>query len=83
MKIIIRAAMMALSIASIGTAYAGDGDGPVADTQFSEFPGFIAKAPVQHAPATVQNGQGVQTYVTRSDHGTWLFAPSQNGGDNS
>jgi hypothetical protein len=85
MKIMLRAAIAALSIASIGTAYAGDGDGPAANTQFTEIPGVIAQAPVQNAPAvaTAQNGQGLRAYVARSNHGTWLFPPDQNGGSNS
>jgi hypothetical protein len=41
-----------------------------------------AQAPVQNAPAiaTAQNGQAVHTYVTQSNHGTWLFAPYQGNG---
>jgi len=82
MKILIRAAMAALSIASIGSAYAGDGEGPAANTQFTEIPGVVAQAPVQNAPvfANAQNGQALHAYVARSSHGTWLFAPDQNGG---
>lgn len=85
MKIMLRAAFAALGIASIGTAYADGGDGAIANTQFTEIPGVIAQAPVQHAPAvaTAQNGQGIRAYVTRSAQGTWLFAPDQNGGANS
>jgi hypothetical protein len=82
MKIAIRAAIAALSIASIGSAYAGDGEGPAANTQFTEIPGVIAQAPAQNAPvfANAQNGQAVHAYVALSSHGTWLFAPDQNGG---
>lgn len=85
MKIMLRTAIAALSIASIGPAFAGDGDGPAANTFFTELPGVVAQAPVQNAPAiaTARNGQVVQTYVTRSTHGTWLFPPNQNGGANS
>lgn len=46
MKFMIRAALVAMSIGSIGTAYAGDGEGPVANTQFTELPAVIAQAPV-------------------------------------
>ena len=49
MKIMLRAAFAALSIASIGTAYADGGDGPIANTQFTEIPGVIAQAPVRNA----------------------------------
>jgi hypothetical protein len=85
MKIMLRAAIAAISIASIGSAYADSGDGPTANTLFTEIPGVIAQAPVQNAPpvATAQNGQTVHAYVTRSNRGTWLFTPDQNGGSNS
>ena len=65
MKIAIRAAIAALSIASIGSAYAGDGESPAANTQFTEIPGVIAQAPAQNAPvfANAQNGQAVHAHV--------------------
>jgi hypothetical protein len=85
MKIMLRAAMAALSIASIGPAFAGDGGGPTANTFFTELPGVVAQAPAQNAPAiaTAQNGQAIRAYVTQSNRGTWLFPPNQNGGSNS
>ncbi len=73
-------------------AYAGDGEGPAANTQFTELPGVVAQAEVPNAPAyaqsgqatqQAQNGQGVHAYVTQSSHGTWLFAPNPNSGSNS
>jgi len=82
MKIIVRAAMAAISLASIGSAYAGEGDGgPIVNTLFASIPGVIAQAPVQSVPgaATARNGPVVRVYVTQSNRGTWLFAPSQNG----
>ena len=85
MKIMLRAAIAALSFASIGSAIASEGDGgTVANTFFTELPGVIARAPVQDAPpvATAQNGQAVHAYVANSSRGTWLFAPNQNGGGN-
>jgi len=39
-----------LSIASIGSAYADDGQGPVPNTAFTQLPGVIAQGPVQNAP---------------------------------
>src|SRR4051812_6964576 len=74
----------ALSL-GIGSAYAGDGEGPHADTFFTSLPGVIAQAPVQNAPsvATAQNGQAAHTYVTQSSRGTWLFPPNGNQGANS
>ena len=84
MKTMIIAAAAALSL-GIGSAYAGEGEGVVANSQFTEIPGVVAQAPVQNAPAvmTAQNGQAVQVYVTRSNQGTWLFAPNENSGANS
>jgi hypothetical protein len=85
MKIMLRAALAAVSIASIGSAYADSEGGQNANTQFTQTPGFLAQTPVQNAPAvtTARNGQGVQTYVTQSSHGTWLFPPHAGGGANS
>ena len=75
MKIMLRAAIAALSIASFGSAYADGGQGPVANSYFTELPGVIAQAPVQNAPsiATARNGRAIGTYVTNSNHGTWLL----------
>jgi hypothetical protein len=85
MKIVIRAAMTALSLASIGPAYAGVGAGIAANARFSDIPGVIAQAQVQNAPyvATARNGQVIRAYVTNSNRGTWLFAPNTNSGANS
>ena len=85
MKIMLRAALAAASIARIGSAYAGEGEAVVSNTQFTAIPGVVAQAPVQNAPAvaTAQNGQAVPVYVTRSNQGTWLFAPNGNAGANS
>jgi hypothetical protein len=81
---VLRAASMVISL-GIGSAYAGDGEGPAANTQFTEIPGVVSQAPAQNAPAeaTAQNVQAIQTYIIRSNGGTWLFAPNQNGGANS
>ncbi len=66
MKIMIRAALLAMSVGSIGSAYAGDGQGPIANTQFNELPGVIAMAPVQsdRAVAATQNGSVTALFVT-------------------
>ena len=84
MKTMILAAAAALSL-GVGSAYAGDGEGPVANTRFTEIPGVVAQAQVPNAPAvaTAQNGQAMHTFVTQSNHGTWLFAPNANQGSNS
>ena len=80
MKTMIIAAAAALSL-GIGSAYADSEGGQIANTQFTETPGFLAQAPVQNAPpvATAQNEQAVHAYVSNSSRGTWLFQPSQNG----
>jgi hypothetical protein len=83
MKILFFATAAALSL-GIGSAYAGDGEGPAGGYVY---PGSIYAGvhPVQKAPsaATAQNGQTTHVYVTRSNQGTWLFPPSQNqGGSN-
>ncbi len=45
--LLLRAAIAALSIANIGTAYAGEGGGPAANTFSTSLPGVIAQSPVQ------------------------------------
>ena len=66
MKLLIRAALLAVSIGSIGSAYAGDGEGPIANTQFNELPNVIAEAPVQsdRAFAAIQGSSGAVRPVT-------------------
>jgi hypothetical protein len=77
----------ALSFASIGPALAAGGQGTVANTFFTELPGVIAHAPAPNAPVVAtahsDQGQATQVYVTRSNRGTWLFAPNANQGANS
>lgn len=72
MKFVLRAAMTALSIATIPPAIAGGG---IADpsTVLTELPGAIAQVPVQNAPsiATAHGGQA----DIQPGHGPWLFPP--------
>jgi hypothetical protein len=77
MKIMLRAAMAAVSIATIGSAYAGEGEGTAADTLFTEIPGVVAQAEVQNAPlaAMAQNRQAMATDVSSSNRTTWIFPP--------
>ena len=84
MKTMLLAAAAALSL-GIGSAYADSEGGQIANTQFTELPGFLAQAPAQNVPAVAmaRNGQAVQTYAAESSHGTWLFPPDQGGGSNS
>ncbi len=82
MRTLFLAAAAALTLTA-GVAYAGEGEGTVANTQFTQLPGVLAQ--VQNAPvvATAQNGQEAEVYVTQSNYGTWLFAPNDGGGANS
>jgi hypothetical protein len=75
----LRAAMMALSIGTIGSAYANEQHGQAGGYAYPDyvFPGSV-NAGVQ-APVTQQSGQAIHTFVTRSaSQGTWLFPPTQN-----
>jgi hypothetical protein len=58
MKLLLRAALLAASIGSIGPAYADGGDGPTANTFFTELPGVIAQAPTQDNHAYAANKSG-------------------------
>jgi hypothetical protein len=77
MKIMVRAAMAALSFASISPAIAEDGGDPAPNTFFTQLPGVIAQAPAQAPPsvATAQNAQGVQAEAPRAGQGPWLVPP--------
>ena len=84
MKTLLFATAVALSL-GIGSAYAGDGEGPSGGYVY---PGSIyagVQTPLQQTPsvATAQNGRTTHVYVSRSNRGTWLFPPNQNqGGSN-
>jgi hypothetical protein len=64
-----------LRMLDLFAAYADGGDGPAANTLFTELPGVVAQADVPNAsayaqnrqvqPQQAQNGQGVQVYVSR------------------
>jgi hypothetical protein len=81
MKILLRAIITAASIASIAPAYAGDGDGAIADTRFTSIPGVSAQAPEGNVGAGTAHA--IRAYVTQSSRGTWLFPPRDGGGANS
>jgi hypothetical protein len=84
MRILIYAALVAGAVTGISPAIAGEGEGTVANTQFTQLPGVIAQAPAPNAPsvALVRNSQGAATYVTQTSPGVWLFPPYNGGGDN-
>lgn len=77
MKTMLLAAAAALTL-GVGSAYAGDGEGPVANTQFTEIPNVIAQAPVQdnHAYATNQSGSA---YASQQQRPTVVFPWSSRG----
>lgn len=84
MKTLFLAAATALTL-SAGVANAESEGGPIANSQFTENPSYLAQAPVQSAPsvATAQNGQVTHVYATQSGRGTWLFPPQDSGGANN
>jgi hypothetical protein len=74
MKFAIRAGLVALSIANIPPAFAGE-SGPNPNMSFAQLPGVIAEAPAQNAPvAPTQRGQELRA-DTQSGRGPWLFPP--------
>ena len=78
MKIMLRAAMAALSIGTIGSAYANDSQAGGYAYPDYVFPGSV-NAGVQAPVQTQQSGQAIHTFVTHSaDQGTYLFPPTQN-----
>ncbi len=83
MKTMMLAAAAVLSL-GVGSAFAGEGDGTVANTFFTSLPGVVAQAPSQQVPTAVarnQNG-GAPTaaFITKHNSGTWLFPPYQGNG---
>jgi hypothetical protein len=86
MKTMLLAAAAALSL-GVGSAYAGDGEGPAGGYVF---PGYIAPGTVyagaQTPPVvTTPSGQAhTHVYATHSQsQGVWLFPPTQTGGGGS
>lgn len=78
------AAVLALGV---GSAFAGEGEGPLPNTLFTEIPGVIAQAQVSRAPGAVAQNQAggapLGAYATSHSSGTWLFAPNRNEGANN
>jgi hypothetical protein len=83
MKTMLLAALAALSL-GIGSAYAGDGEGPASGYAYPGYvpPGSAAyPAGSQARVAPAQNGDGFHIFGTHSQgQGTWLFPPNQTGG---
>jgi hypothetical protein len=67
MKTMMIAAAAVLSL-GMSTAFADGGDGPVANTQFTELPGVIAQAPTSSSTAFAQTptGNGTALFMTGS-----------------
>ena len=68
----------------VGSAFAGDGEGQVPNTRFTEIPGVIAQARVpEQAPTAVARNQfGTPTAAYVTQHGGYmsLSAPNPNKG---
>ena len=80
MTIAIRAAIVTLSIASFGTAYADSSGGTLPNTFFNQLPGVAEKPPMRNVSAAATAPDGAHAYVTQSRRGTWLHG-SSHGGD--
>lgn len=81
MKTMLLAAAVALTF-SAGAAYAGDGEGPIPNTQFTETPNVIAQAPVYNsnrAVASTQNGASTSLFATEQ-HPVSVFPWNPNEG---
>ena len=84
MRTQIYAALVVAAVTSISPALAGDGEGAVANSQFTLIPDVVAQAPVQSASsvASAEHAQATGTFVTQTSLGTWLNTPHDGGGDN-
>jgi len=67
MKTMILAAAAVLSL-GMSAAFADSGDGPVANTQFTELPGVVAQVQTGNSTALAQSptGNGTSLFVTGS-----------------
>jgi hypothetical protein len=67
MKTLMLAAAAVLSL-GMSAAFADGGDGPVANTQFTQLPGVIAQAQTSNSTALAQSpaGNGTALFVTGS-----------------
>jgi hypothetical protein len=76
-----------MTLSAFGVAYAGEGEGVAPNTRFTQLPGVVAQAPAPmvSSAAVAANGPpmqptSTQSYVTRSNRGTWLFPANETGG---
>ena len=85
MKTMMLATAAVLSL-GIGSAFAGEGDGTVANTFFTELPGVVAQAPVQQASTAVAANQatsGIAAFIAEHRSAVSLFPPNANEGTNN
>ena len=86
MRTLFSAAIAALSVASISPAIAGEGEGTIANTQFTELPGVVAQDPVASASlvAVAKDRGSANAFATQSSHVVSLFPPydGNDGGGN-
>ena len=82
MRTLIYAAVVAAAVTGIGPAFAGEGEGAIENTQFTQFSGVIAQSSVLSVPsvAMVRTDHDAATYVTQTSPAVWL--PYDVGGDN-
>ena len=73
MRTMIIAAVAAMGL-TIGVTYAGDGEGPAANTMFTQIPGVVAQAPAGNLPST-GTAQQIGRNGNRSSHSPWLSPP--------
>jgi hypothetical protein len=73
MRLLLRAAMAAVSIGSIPPAMAGE-SAPNPNT-FTDLPGVIAQAPAQTVPSVETAQRGALHPDTHASYSPWLFPP--------
>jgi hypothetical protein len=73
MKTMLIAAVAAMGLTS-GVAYAGDGDGPAANTLFTQIPGVVAQSSAGNVPST-DTAQQTGPTNNRSSRNPWLSPP--------
>lgn len=80
MTIVLRAAIAVLSLASIGSAYAGEAERTSGTIGSAETTTVIAQAQVGDVPsvATAQSGHAVEAQETQPSRRIWLFPPIGN-----
>ncbi len=73
MRTMIIAAVAATGLAS-GAAYAGEGEGPAANTLFTQTPGVVVQLPAGNVPSA-DTAQQTGPTGNRSSHSRWLSPP--------